>query len=317
LAERNILVIKLGALGDFVQAAGPFAAIRAHHPDARITLLTTQPFAEFARRAPWFDDVWIDIRPKLSRPREMLDLRRRLLSGNFARVYDLQTSDRSSGYRRLLWPSLFKHRPMPEWSGIAQGASHPHTNPKRDLMHTIERQKEQLATAGISDVRPPDFTWIIRSALRFWLPRPFALLVPGGSAHRPEKRWPVGHYSALATQIAHRGITPVVLGASSEKKIGDAICAVAPRGRNLAGETDLSDLFALARECEFAIGNDTGPMHITAAMSCPTVVLFSKASDPALCAPRGARVAVLRRDDLTQIRIDEVLAAIPSNGLRS
>ncbi len=312
MADQNILVIKLGALGDFVQAAGPFAAIRAHHLGARIALLTTQPFAEFARRAPWFDDVWVDTRPRLTRPGDMLALRRRLRDGNFARVYDLQTSDRSSGYRRLFWPG-----PMPEWSGIARAASHPHANPQRDFMHTVERQKDQLAMAGIADVRPPDFSWIIRSALRFWLPRPFALLVPGGSAHRPEKRWPIGHYSALATQIAQRGVTPVIIGAPSEKAMADAICAVAPRARNLCGETDLSDLFALAREAEFAIGNDTGPMHIAAAMSCPTVVLFSKASDPALCAPRGARVAVLRREDLTQIRLDEVLAAIPQNSATS
>lgn len=306
MADGNILVIKLGALGDFVQAAGPFAAIRAYHPGARITLLTTQPFAEFARRAPWFDEVWIDTRPKLTQPGDMLALRRRLRAGNFTRVYDLQTSDRSSGYRRLFWPG-----PVPEWSGIAWGASHPHKNPRRDFMHTIERQKEQLAMAGIAEIRPPDFSWIIRSALRFWLPRPFALLVPGGSAHRPEKRWPIGHYCALATQLAQRGLTPVILGALSEKPMGDAIAAVAPRARNLCGETDLSDIFALAREAEVCIGNDTGPMHIAAALSCPTVVLFSKASDPALCAPRGSRVAVLRRDDLTQIRIDEVLAAIP------
>src|SRR6266568_4059670 len=48
----RILVIKLGALGDFVQALGPAAAIRAHHPEAAITLLTTAPFAELARAAP-------------------------------------------------------------------------------------------------------------------------------------------------------------------------------------------------------------------------------------------------------------------------
>ncbi len=54
----RILVIRLGALGDFVQSFGPFAAIRAHHPDANVTLLTTAPFAELARQAPWFlDDV--------------------------------------------------------------------------------------------------------------------------------------------------------------------------------------------------------------------------------------------------------------------
>ena len=60
---QRILVIKLAALGDFVQAFGPFAAIRAHHPAAEITLLTTPPYADLARRSPWFDRIWADGRP--------------------------------------------------------------------------------------------------------------------------------------------------------------------------------------------------------------------------------------------------------------
>lgn len=299
-------------MGDFVQAAGPFAAIRAHHPGARITLLTTTPFADFARRAPWFDEVWVDSRPKLSNLAGVLDLRRKLREARFSRVYDLQTSDRSSFYFHLFRPG-----PMPEWSGIAWGCSHPHANPRRDFLHTVERQKDQLAMAGIDKVPPPDFRWLMRGSLRFWLPRPFALLVPGGAAHRPEKRWPIAHYCALATQIAHRGLTPVILGSASEKPLAESIGAVAPRVRDLTGETDIADLFALVREAAVCIGNDTGPMHIAAAMSCPTVVLFSRASDPALCAPRGTRVAVLRRDELTQIRVDEVMAAIPADGSAS
>ncbi|MGH6995954.1 MAG: glycosyltransferase family 9 protein, partial [Stellaceae bacterium] len=67
MTER-ILVIKLGALGDFVQAMGPAAAIRAHHPRARIMLLTTPAYAELGRRAPYFDDVWSDERPGWMRP---------------------------------------------------------------------------------------------------------------------------------------------------------------------------------------------------------------------------------------------------------
>ncbi len=51
-AAPRILVIKLGALGDFVQALGPAAAIRRHHRDAEITLLTTAPYAELGRAAP-------------------------------------------------------------------------------------------------------------------------------------------------------------------------------------------------------------------------------------------------------------------------
>ncbi len=139
----RILVIKLGALGDFVQAMGPAAAIRTHHADAEITLLTTQAFAELARAAPYFDRVWIDARPGLARAVAMLQLRRRLRDGHFERVYDLQTSDRSSFYFHLMGPGA-----RPEWSGIARGASHPHANPARDLMHTLDRQAEQLRCAG-------------------------------------------------------------------------------------------------------------------------------------------------------------------------
>ena len=56
-AER-ILVIKLGALGDVVQATGPFAAIRAHHPDAHITLLTSPAYRDFLSASDWFDAFW-------------------------------------------------------------------------------------------------------------------------------------------------------------------------------------------------------------------------------------------------------------------
>ncbi len=136
----RILVIKLGALGDFVLAFGPFAAIRAAHPDAEITLLTTPPFAELARAAPWFDRVVTDTRPPPWHLPGLLRLRRALRG--FDRVYDLQTSGRSGWYFRLAG--------RPAWSGIARGCSLPHANPGRNAMHTLERQREQLAMAGRS-----------------------------------------------------------------------------------------------------------------------------------------------------------------------
>ena len=85
----NILVIKHGALGDFVLAMGPFAAIRRHHTDAAITLLTTAPFGELAEASGYFDAVWIDTRPKLTQPLDILKLARRLNNAGFERVYDL------------------------------------------------------------------------------------------------------------------------------------------------------------------------------------------------------------------------------------
>ena len=53
----KILVIKLAALGDFIQALGPFAAIRKHHSGSRITLLTSKPFVELAHAGGFFDQV--------------------------------------------------------------------------------------------------------------------------------------------------------------------------------------------------------------------------------------------------------------------
>lgn len=298
----RILVIKHGAFGDFILATGPFKAIRARHLGAHVVLLTTAPFAEMARQSGWFDEVWIDRRPGLLQPRALLDLARRLRAGRFTRVYDLQTSDRSSLYRRLL-PS-----PKPEWSGIARGASHPHANRDRDFMHTLDRQREQLEMAGLDMVPGPDVSWLTGGNRGFGLSAPFALLVPGGAAHRPEKRWPADSFVALARLLAGRGTTPVLLGAGAEASLTAGIAAQSG-AVDLAGQTGFGDIADLARRAVLAVGNDTGPMHLIAAAGCRSLVLFSHASDPALCAPRGGHVTVLRRRPLAALPVAEVAKA--------
>ncbi|HER26505.1 MAG TPA: ADP-heptose--LPS heptosyltransferase, partial [Rhodospirillales bacterium] len=181
----RILIIKLAALGDVVQALGPFAAIRAHHRDARVVLLTTAPYQDLARATGLFDDIWLDERPRGGDLAGWMRLRAALRAGQFDRVYDLQTSDRSSFYLRLFWPG-----PRPRWSGIAKGCSHPHANPLRDTLHTLDRQAEQLAMAGIETVPQPgtaltgnDFQAASPEFLsNLGLRPPFALLIPGGAA---------------------------------------------------------------------------------------------------------------------------------------
>ena len=80
--------------------------------------------------------------------------------------------------------------------------------------------------------------------------------------------------------------------------------------RDLAGQTGLLDLAALSRGAVLAVGNDTGPMHLIAAVDCRSVVLYSDESDPALCAQRGSAVSILRRGRLTDLAVDEVLEAL-------
>jgi ADP-heptose:LPS heptosyltransferase len=298
VGPMRILVIKLGALGDFVQAMAPAAAIRVHHADAHITLLATAPYAELARDAPYFDEVWIDERPGFLNPVGLWRLRRRLRQGRFDRVYDLQTSDRSSFYHRLMG--------RPAWSGIARGASLPHSNPARDSMHTLDRQAEQLRVAGIDRVPAPDLAWAARNVAHFALPERLLLMAPGGSAHRPEKRWPIANFAALAVLAARHRITPVIIGGAAE---GSAErCASAC---DLTGRTSFGEIVSLGQQALYAVGNDTGPMHLVVAAGCPATVLYSAASDPDLTAPRGARVAVLRRPALAELAVDDVAATLP------
>ncbi len=302
---ERILVIKLGALGDFVLAMGPFKAIRQAHPDAHIVLLTIPALAACARASGYFDAVWTDSRPGFRRLRAWLALRRKLRGGGFQRVYDLQTSDRSSWYFCLMGPGR-----RPEWSGIARFCSHRHKNPDRDLMHTVERQSEQLAAAGIGHVPPADLSWARSDVARFELAPRFVLLVPGGAPHRPRKRWPVENYVALAERFKDQEVKPVLLGSGAEELIAAEILRRAPMVKSLVGETTIEDIAVLACMAAGAVGNDTGPMHVIAAAGCPAVVLFSDESDPALARPRGPSVTIVRRGDLADLPLQEVAAAL-------
>ena len=306
MTRRRILVIKHGALGDIVLATGPFAAIRRHHQADEIALLTTAPYGAWLGGSPYFDRICLDARPAWWNAAGWLAIRRRLTQGGFDRVYDLQTSRRSSRYFAML-----PRRARPQWSGIARGCSHPDADADRDRLHTIERQRGQLAAAGIATVPPPDVAWAAADLSRFAL-GDFVLLVPGGSAHRPEKRWPLARYQDLARLASAAGLTPVAVGGPAERDLGAALAAAVPGARDLTGETSLNELASLARQARWAVGNDTGPMHLAAAAGCRAIVLFSAASDPALTAPRGPAVTVLGRPDLAPLEAEEVMRALES-----
>ncbi|MBX3479850.1 MAG: glycosyltransferase family 9 protein [Caulobacter sp.] len=304
----RVLVIKLSALGDFIQATGPMKAIRAAHPDARITLLTTPPFEAMAQATGWFDEVWTDGRPSWGDLPAVAGLIRRIRRARFDRVYDLQTQGRTARYFQLLWP----HRPA--WSGHAAGAAYRYSGPDRDRLHVQDSQRRQLEIAGVALVGPPDISWLTGSG-EAAPPEPFALLVPGGAPHRPAKRWPSAAYGDLARRLADSGVTPVVLGHGPEEAaLAADIQTAEPRALSLVGQTRFGDIADLARRAALVVGNDTGPAHIAIAAGAPGVVLFSAESNPDLSAPRpvrdGQTVDILREPDLADLAVEAVWAAV-------
>lgn len=302
--QPAILVVKLGAFGNIVLSMNSFAAIRAHHADARISLLTTAPYADWMRAAPWFDRILIDDRPPWWNPLSVARLRRTLIAPGFSRVYDLQASSRTSWYFRL-----FSRGERPEWSGTAAGCSHPDRDPNRGRKHETMQQADQLRQAGIDGGPEPDLSWCTGDIGRFDLPPDFAVLVPGSAPHRPLKRWPTARFQALAECLTAMGITPVVVGSRNEAALARQI----PAAVDLTGQTSFGDLADLGRAARFTVGNDTGPMHLLAKVGCPSVVLFSNDSDPARCVPNGRDVRVLRRPSLADLEVAAVLAVLPGH----
>ena len=311
---RKILVIKLSALGDFVLALAAMKKIREVHKGAHITLLTTPPFEALAKACPYFNAVETDGRPQGLG--EWLVLRRRIKAARYDRVYDLQTSAQSARIFHMLSPF------PPEWSGIAAGCSLPHKNPNRNRMHTLERQADQLKYAGIWPDAPtepgsapgPDLSWVlpkptqIRPVPGGVRPRPYVLFVPGGSAHRLDKRWPAERYGQLGKILAERGYDVVIIGGPQESALARQIQREVGQARDLTGRTDFAKVAVLGAKASLVVGNDTGPLHLAAATGSPTVVLFSSASDPELAAPRG-HVTVLRSGNLGDLSVAEVLQA--------
>lgn len=311
---KKILVIKLSALGDFVLALAAMKKIREAHKRAHITLLTTPQFEGLAKSSPYFNAVETDGKP--NGPGAWLALRGRIKKAKYDRVYDLQTSAASNRIFQMLRPF------PPEWSGIALGCALPHKNPHRNSMHTLERQADQLKYAGIwpdaptepGSAPPPDLSWVLRKAPQERpvaggvMPRPYVLFIPGGSAHRLDKRWPVDRYGELGKILYNRGFDIVILGGPQESAEARQIQRYVGKARDLTGRTDFARIAILGAKAALVVGNDTGPLHLAAATGAPTIVLFSRASDPNLSAPRG-HVAVLQADNLGDLAVASVAQA--------
>jgi len=299
---QKILVIKLGALGDFIQALGPMAAIKKHHPNAHLTILTTRPFETFANECGYFNEIWIDDRPKFINLKNWINLRKKLNKQHFTRVYDLQNNDRTSFYF-----NLFKNNKKPEWVGTAAGASHRNISAKRTAGHAFDGHVQTLALAGIKNVEIDTLDWMNGDLTTFALKAPYILLVPGCAPKHPEKRWPAEKYGRLAKIIYSMGYQPVLIGTETEKEIANVIAQICPESLNLTGQTDLQQIASLAKTASGAIGNDTGPMHLIAATTCPCLVLFSGQSNPVRHAPKGKNIEILQKENLKNLKSEDVI----------
>lgn len=299
--NESILVIKLGALGDFIQALGPMKAIREHHPNAHITLLTTKPYKKFADACHYFDDIWLDKKPKWYDLKGWRSLRKRLNHHPFARVYDLQNNDRTALYFKL-----FKTKP--EWVGAAKGASHRNSSPERTAGHAFDGHLQTLALGGVKNIKIDTLEWVQSDISGYDLQKPYVVFAAGSAPDRPEKRWPAEQYGQLAKEIHTMGYLPVLIGTMAELAVNQTIKKICPQVLDLTAKTTLFDIVSLGRNAAACIGNDTGPMHMMAPTGTPCLVLFSRHSDPVRHAPQGNNVDIIQHNELPDLKFEDVVA---------
>ncbi|MEM9468542.1 MAG: glycosyltransferase family 9 protein [Pseudomonadota bacterium] len=302
--QEKILVIKLGALGDFIQALGPMAALRKHHPKAHITLLTTKPFESLGKKSNYCDEIWLDDRPKFFHFKKAKAFKKKLNEAGFTRIYDLQNNDRTSFYFKLL------KKPKPEWVGVAKGASHRNTSKERTKGQAFDGHVQTLGLAGVKNIQIDNLGWMEADLQNFDLSEKYALLIPGSAPQHPYKRWSADRYAIIAQSLSDQGIQPVLIGTEAEQDITTSIKNQCEAALDLTGQTKLDHLPVLARGAMLALGNDTGPMHMIAPTGCPSVILFSKHSNPVRHAPKGPKVKTFQVDDLEEMSIDMVKMAI-------
>ncbi|MDH5721780.1 MAG: glycosyltransferase family 9 protein [Alphaproteobacteria bacterium] len=305
-AKEKILVIKLSALGDFMQALGAMKAIRQHHEHAHITLMTTKAFESLAEKSGYFDEIILDQRPGLLNLKGWLDLRKRLMGGGFARVYDLQNSDRTALYFKLL-----PQKKKPEWVGAVRGASHANLLPERTKGHAFDGHVMTLGKAGIENVEVDNLRWIREDVSRFGLKEgAYMLCVAGCSPRHPQKRWSAENYAQVLNYLQEQGIQTVLLGTQADRAVTSEIKKLSPDSLDLTDQTSLFQIITLAQGAKFALGNDTGPMHMIAPTGCPSLVLFSGYSNPVRHKPLGKAVEILKKDNLDDLTVDDIIKKV-------
>jgi len=301
MRAENVLVVKLSAFGDFVLSLGTFEAIRKHHADARITLLTTPPFQAMAEKCGFFDVIWTEKRSAWHELGAWKNLRQRLRAENFDAVYDLQRNNRTGIYYYLA-PAVTRRY----WTGYRL----PHGTSPGLFKKGDDVPEGMLRIEDTRHFPLTDFDWLQGDVGRFNLPARYGIIVPGCAPQHPQKKWPAQNYALLAREFPALGMTPVLIGGPAEKELAAAIAHHVPEALNLTGKTSFFDIAAIARGAAVAVGNDTGPMHMVSLVGVPSLWLFSGRSNPVQSAPKGEHVYVLREENISDISPTTVLQVV-------
>ncbi len=305
----KVLLINLARLGDLVQTSPAAQALKRMH-GAEVSLLAGESLAGFAEGIAGVDEV-IPFQESLLVPglrsggeglgtnwklwKQWVD---DLRSRGFDRVVNLTHERYAARLAGMIGaPAAFGRCESPGGTPYVRG---------RWLRHFFAAHHSRRANPfNLCDIYrhgvggddhpdpvkyvPSDRSLAAAQRLLAGLPRPVVALHPG--ANHPNRRWPAEYFAALADRVAETGATPLLLGGPGETALADGIAdRCSSRVRNLAGVCSLEELSGLLAAVDLLVTNDTGPLHLAAAVGTRTVSLFLAMARPEDTAPyRGGQ----------------------------
>ncbi len=299
----NVLLVNLSRMGDLVQTTPSACALK--HSGARVSLLVAEHLKGFAGGLAGVDEVLAFDQEKLSDAAFGADDNlakgylqwkhwvRSLQQQDFDLVVNLTHDRLSSRLAYLIGGKRALGRlEKPDGSAVVNGAwsryFYATLNSRRanpfNLVDIYRRACGIEGPAGPVGYKVSQ-AGIGRAAMLLeGVGRPLAAIHPG--ANHPNRRWPVERYAELTDRLHAQGVNIVLLGGSTERQIAETFSRLTHSPYlDLAGKTDLDELAGVLKSADLLITNDTGPLHLSAAVETPTVSIFLAMARPEDTAP--------------------------------
>ena len=289
----RILIVKLSSLGDVIHALPVAGALRRRFAHARISWLVGPSSAGAVRLCAHVDRV-MEWAPG-KRPRQALLAELRAAGPQL--TFDIQGLARTAA---LAWLSGARWRVgFHSWQEGAFAFCNLRVVPPRTDIHAVDAYLE-FARYVSADGRAADFGVHVPHPAREFAAEllesdsgpPTVAILPG--TRWETKQWPATHFAALVRGLAGFGVRAVVLGGNEDRRAGVAIRSAAGKAvTDLTGRTSIAQSAAVLQRCSLAVGNDSGPMHLAAALGVPVVALFGP-TDPVRTGPYGTGHTVIQ-----------------------
>lgn len=303
---KNILIVKLSAIGDCVHALPVSHAIKETYPDAHLTWVVEPPAYELLTMNPCIDELIVFEKKKFKSIGGFLanygPLKRKIQQRRYDAVLDLQGLFKSAAIARLgQAPLKLGMCNMREFSDrisrpVIGAHAHGHIVERYlDVARAIGCRVDRVAFPLEVPEREQDLARQVFSQAGASMGNPYVVLAVG--ANWPNKRWPEEYFAQLGDWLYEKRLIPVIVGSGAvDEQRAAEICArteIPPL--NLVGRTNFKQLTYILQNAQLVVGGDTGLVHLAAGIGRPVVMLMGP-TDAVRNGPYGQQENAIEAD---------------------